>query len=111
MSESTLRQPLQFTFAHNNFNVIDLAKSLAFYQEALGLVETGRKETEHFTLVYLGDGQTGHALELTWLRDWGKPEYDLGDSGRRDFLTTGQAGPQSELVSQFWGAPLTFEQA
>ena len=32
------------------------------------------------------------------------PEYDLGDSGRRDFLTTGQAGPQSELVAQFWGA-------
>ena len=28
-----------------------------------------------------------------------------------DFLTTGQAGPQSELVSQFWGAPVTFEQA
>ncbi|QCQ97668.1 glutamate racemase [Brevundimonas sp. SGAir0440] len=39
------------------------------------------------------------------------PEYDLGDNGRRDFLTTGQAGPQSELVSQFWGAPVTFEQA
>lgn len=39
------------------------------------------------------------------------PEYDLGDSGRRDFLTTGLAGPQSELVSQFWGAPVTFEQA
>ena len=36
---------------------------------------------------------------------------NLGDSGRRDFLTTGQAGPQSELVSQFWGAPVTFEQA
>jgi glutamate racemase len=39
------------------------------------------------------------------------PEYDLGDSGRRDFLTTGQAGSQSEMVSQFWGAPLTFAQA
>lgn len=39
------------------------------------------------------------------------PEYDLGDSGRRDFLTTGQPGPQSELVAQFWGAPLTFAQA
>jgi len=39
------------------------------------------------------------------------PEYDLGDSGRRDFLTTGQAGPQSEMVAQFWGAPVTFSQA
>ena len=39
------------------------------------------------------------------------PEYVLGGSGRRDFLTTGKAGPQSELVSQFWGAPLTFAAA
>jgi glutamate racemase len=39
------------------------------------------------------------------------PEFDLGKSGRRDFLTTGQPGPQSELVAQFWGAPLTFDAA
>ena len=39
------------------------------------------------------------------------PEYALGDGGRRDFLTTGQAGPQSDLVARFWGAPLTFDQA
>jgi glutamate racemase len=39
------------------------------------------------------------------------PEYALGGSGRRDFLTTGRAGPQSDLVSQFWGAPLTFQPA
>jgi len=39
------------------------------------------------------------------------PEYALGGSGRRDFLTTGKPGPQSELVSQFWGEPLTFQAA
>ena len=39
------------------------------------------------------------------------PEYALGGSGRRDFLTTGRAGPQSDLVSQFWGAPLSFTAA
>ena len=39
------------------------------------------------------------------------PEYDLGNSGRRTFLTTGQPGPQSDLIAQFWGAPLTFEAA
>ncbi len=39
------------------------------------------------------------------------PEYALGGSGRRDFLTTGKAGPQSDLVAQFWGAPLTFQPA
>ena len=39
------------------------------------------------------------------------PEYALGGSGRRDFLTTGAPGPQSERVSQFWGAPLSFQSA
>lgn len=39
------------------------------------------------------------------------PEYALGDGGRRDFLTTGQGGPQSDLIARFWGAPLTFDQA
>lgn len=39
------------------------------------------------------------------------PEYGLGETGRRDFLTTGKTGPQSDMVSQFWGAPLSFEAA
>lgn len=39
------------------------------------------------------------------------PEYDLGGSGRRDFLTSGKPGLQSERVSQFWGEPLTFSAA
>ncbi|MBW8303022.1 MAG: aspartate/glutamate racemase family protein [Brevundimonas sp.] len=39
------------------------------------------------------------------------PEYALGGSGRRDFLTTGRPGPQSDMVAQFWGAPLTFAAA
>ncbi|RZJ82832.1 MAG: glutamate racemase [Brevundimonas sp.] len=39
------------------------------------------------------------------------PEYDLGSTARRDFLTTGAPGPQSDLVAQFWGAPLTFQPA
>lgn len=39
------------------------------------------------------------------------PEFGLGDSRRRDFLTTGKPGPQSDMVSQFWGAPLTFDPA
>ena len=35
---------MQFKFAHNNFNVLDLDKSLKFYEEALGLKEKRRKE-------------------------------------------------------------------
>ena len=68
-----------FTFAHNNLNVLDLDKSLAFYKEALGLTEVRRKETPDFTLVFLGDGKTPHQLELTWLKDRKTP-YNLGDN-------------------------------
>ena len=73
---------MKFTFAHNNFNVIDLDKSLKFYEEAMGLKEVRRKEAADgsFILVYLGDGTTGYQLELTWLRDWEKDSYNLGDN-------------------------------
>lgn len=72
---------MKFTFAHNNINVLDLGRSLAFYGEALGLEEVRRKEARDrsFVLVYLGDGRTPHRLELTWLRDRKEP-YDLGDN-------------------------------
>lgn len=73
---------MQFKFAHNNFNVLNLEKSLKFYEEALGLKEMRRHAAEDgsFILAYLGDGQTSHLLELTWLRDWDKPTYNLGDN-------------------------------
>ena len=72
---------MTFTFAHNNFNVLDLDRSLQFYKDALGLVEVRRKEADDgsFILVFLGDGTTPHRLELTWLRDWKTP-YNLGDN-------------------------------
>ena len=71
-----------FTFAHNNFNVLDLDKSLAFYKEALDLKEVRRVTAADgsFILVYLGDAAgSAYALELTWLRDWDRP-YNLGDN-------------------------------
>ena len=68
-------------FLHTNFNVFNLEKSLAFYQQALGLVEVRRKNASDgsFTLVYLGDGKSDYQLELTWMRDRKEP-YNLGDN-------------------------------
>ena len=71
---------MKFTFAHNNINVKNLDVSLAFYKEALGLEESRRIETDDFTIVYLSDGESKHLLELTWLKDWPKDKYDLGDN-------------------------------
>ncbi|MGL5317733.1 MAG: VOC family protein [Bacteroidales bacterium] len=70
-----------FKFAHNNFNVCDLEKSLAFYDKALDLKESKRINAEDgsFIIVYLSDGSSNHLLELTWLRDW-EGNYNLGDN-------------------------------
>lgn len=67
-------------FAHFNFNVLDLDRSLAFYQKALELAPVREKEAQDgsFRLVYLGDGETEFQLELTWLRDRTEP-YNLGE--------------------------------
>lgn len=56
-------------FDHYNINVFDLQRSIEFYDKALGLKEVRRKEASDgsFVLVYLGDGETGFTLELTWL--------------------------------------------
>lgn len=72
---------MNFKFCHNNFNVLNLEKSIEFYEKALGLKEVRRKEAEDgsFILVYLGDGESDYTLELTWLRDWDRP-YNLGDN-------------------------------
>ena len=70
---------MNFTFAHNNLNVLDLEKSLTFYKEALDLKEVRRKEKQGFTLVFLGDETTSHQLELTWLKDRTE-KYNLGDN-------------------------------
>lgn len=71
---------MKFKFLHNNINVLDLDRSMKFYEEALGLVEVRRKECSGFTLVYLGDGgQTPHQLELTYLHERTEP-YNLGEN-------------------------------
>ena len=69
---------------------MDLEKSLRFYDEALGLKEVRRKTAADgsFIIVYLTDGASKHELELTWLRDWDKDHYDLGDDEFHLALTT-----------------------
>ena len=72
---------MKFTFYHFNFNVLDLERSLKFYDEALGLKPVREKTAADgsYKLVFLGDGETGFQLELTWLRDHPGP-YALGEN-------------------------------
>jgi len=72
---------MAFQFAHQNFNVVDLDKSVRFYQEALGLHVVREKKAENgsFTLVFMTDDTGTFQLELTWLRDH-PAAYDLGEA-------------------------------
>lgn len=71
---------MKFQMVHENYNVLNLKRSLTFYEEALGLKELRRKEAEDgsFIIVYVGNETTAFELELTWIRDWERP-YNLGD--------------------------------
>lgn len=68
-------------FVHTNINVLNLERSIAFYEQALGLHEVRRKNSSDgsFIIVFLEDGETGYQLELTWLRDHKEP-YNLGEN-------------------------------
>lgn len=70
---------MEFKMVHNNINVLDLEKSMRFYEEALGLKEISRIQNENFIIVYLGNKESSHKLELTWLKERQTP-YNLGDN-------------------------------
>ena len=72
---------MHFSFKHVCFYVVDLGKSMAFYEEALGLREVQRMKAADgsFTLVFLGDGKTDFLLELTEIHGRQEP-YDLGEN-------------------------------
>ena len=71
---------MKHSMIHENYNVSDLEKSIAFYRDALGLVEKRRKTAADgsFTIAFLGDADTDFELELTQLRDHPQA-YDLGE--------------------------------
>ncbi|MGN0132978.1 MAG: VOC family protein [Lachnospiraceae bacterium] len=71
---------MKFEMYHENYNVLDLKRSMEFYEKALGLVEKKRIEAEDgsFVIVYVGNDTTDFLLELTWIKDRKEP-YNLGE--------------------------------
>lgn len=72
---------MEFTFVHANLNVLDLERSIAFYQKALGMTVAAKKPASDgsFILAFLQDKTANAQIELTWLRDHTEP-YDLGEN-------------------------------
>ena len=71
---------MKFKMIHENYNVSDLDRSLAFYHQALGLTERRRINAPDgsFIIVYVGNSETDFEMELTWMRDHPQ-SYDLGE--------------------------------
>ena len=71
---------MKFRMIHENYNVLDLDRSKAFYKKALGMEEVRRIEAPDgsYTIVYLANEESDFQLELTWMRNMDRP-YDLGD--------------------------------
>lgn len=92
---------MEFKIAHTNLNVLDLDKSQAFYEKALGLVEQRRKVADDgsFTLVYLTDADGRYSIELTCLHDRKVP-YELGDNETHIAFTTNDYDAAHRLHSE-----------
>lgn len=67
-------------FDHFNFNVLDMNRSISFYEKALNLhtVRTREGPDGAFRLVFLGDGHSDFCLELTEVAGRTTP-YNLGE--------------------------------
>lgn len=69
---------MSFKMIHENYNVSNLDKSIAFYREALDLHEFRRINGDGFIIVYLTNDASDFELELTWLKEHPQ-KYDLGE--------------------------------
>ena len=72
---------MKFDMYHSCITVLDLERSVAFYEKALGLKPTRRMEAEDGSskIVFMETEGNPYQLELTWFRDKKEP-YDLGDN-------------------------------
>ena len=72
---------MKFTMYHTCITVLDLEKSMKFYEEALGLKEVRRIEAADGSskIVFLETEDSLCQLELTWYADREEP-YNLGDN-------------------------------
>lgn len=71
-----------YTFAHAGLNVLDLERSIEFYEKAFGFKEVFRmhpKSTLDMVLSFLSSGQSGTMIALAWYGERNEP-YDMGEN-------------------------------
>ena len=72
---------MKFTLYHSCITVLDLEKSMKFYEEAFGFKEVRRISSDDgsYEIVFMANEGDVTMLELTWYRDRKEP-YNLGDN-------------------------------
>lgn len=72
---------MKFNFYHTSIAVLDLDKSIQFYQEALGFTEVRRIAADDgsYIFVFLNCEGSNAQLELAWYKDRKIP-WNLGDT-------------------------------
>jgi len=70
---------------HMMVRVLDLDKSITFYQNAFGLDVADRFDFDGFTLVYLRNDEIDFEVELTWNQDRTEPYPHGGAYGHIAF--------------------------
>ena len=72
---------MDFKLYHACITVLDLEKSIKFYEDALNLKEINRITYPDGSAImcFLGNSESACALELAWYRDRAV-SYDLGDN-------------------------------
>lgn len=63
---------------HTMIRVLELDRSIDFYERAFGLGIAERLDFDEFALVYLRNAENDFEIELTWNRDQQRP-YSHGD--------------------------------
>ncbi len=102
---------------HSMVRVLDLERSLRFYERAFGLRLAERRDFDDFTLAYLRGDESDFELELTWNHDQKEP-YSHGsgyghlavcvddlDAEHRRFTELGLA-PRDVVEMKHEGEPL-----
>lgn len=94
---------------HSMIRVLDLDRSLKFYDECFGLRSDHTLDFPSFTLVYLRNAENDAEIELTYNKDRTEP-YTHGDGYGHVAVCVSSASSERTRISELGYAPLDIKE-